>query len=92
MLCLKEGTFNFVTEMDVWKLYENREHYTAILFDQLSIHDLKDELKKLKKPVSVYIFSLEDDNFANEFADMKEKVKVCSIPEAILRIYRRIYQ
>jgi hypothetical protein len=53
---------------------------------------LKEELEKLKKPISVYIFSLEDDNFANEFADMKEKVKVRSIPEAILRVYRRIYK
>lgn len=92
MLCLRENTFDFVTETDVWKLYENDGHYTVILFDQLSIPDLKEELAKLNKPVSVYIFSLEDDNFANEFADMKDKVKICSIPEAILRIYRRIYQ
>jgi len=92
MLCLREATFDFVAETDMWKLYENNEHFTAILFDQLSIPDLKEELEKLKKPVSVYVFSLEDDNFANEFADMKDKVKVCSIPEAILRVYRRIYQ
>jgi len=92
MLCLRESTFDFVTETDVWKLYENREHYTVILFDQLSIPELKEELEKLKKPASVYIFSLEDDNFANEFSDMKDNVKICSIPEAILRVYRRIYQ
>lgn len=92
MLCLRENTFDFVSETDVWKIYESNERYTAILFDQLSIPDLKEELEKLKKTVSVYIFSLEDDNFADEFADMKEKVKVCSIPEAILRVYRRIYK
>lgn len=92
MLCLRESTFDFVTETDVWKIFKNSQRYTAILFDQLSIPDLKDELEKLDKPVSVYVFSLEDDNFANEFTDMKDKVKVCSIPEAILRVYRRIYQ
>jgi len=92
MLCLRESTFDFVSETDMWKLYENSQQYTAILFDQLSIPELKVELEKLKKPISVYVFSLEDDNFANEFADMKDKVKVCSIPEAILRVYRRIYQ
>lgn len=92
MLCLRESTFDFVTETDVWKIFKNSQRYTAVLFDQLSIPDLKDELEKLDKPVSVYVFSLEDDNFANEFTDMKEKVKVCSIPEAILRVYRRIYQ
>jgi len=92
MLCLREGTFEFVTETDVWKIFKNNQRYTAILFDQLSISDLKEELEKLDKPVSVYVFSLEDDNFASEFADMKDKVKVCAIPEAILRVYRRIYQ
>ena len=92
MLCLRESAFEFVTETDVWKIFKNNQHYTAILFDQLSIPDLKAELETLDKPVSVYVFSLEDDNFASEFADMKDKVKVCSIPEAILRVYRRIYQ
>jgi adenine-specific DNA-methyltransferase len=92
MLCLREDTFVFVNETNMWKLYKNKERYTAILFDQLSIPDLKEELKKLKKPASVYVFSLEDDNFANEFADMKNNVRICSIPEAILRVYRRIYQ
>jgi len=92
MLCLRESTFEFVTETDVWKIFKNNQRYTAILFDQLSIPDLKEEMKKLDKPVSVYVFSLEDDNFANEFADMPEKVKACSIPEAILRVYRRIYR
>jgi adenine-specific DNA-methyltransferase len=92
MLCLRESTFDFVTETDVWKIFKNNQRYTAILFDQLSILDLKEELERLDKPVSVYVFSLEDDNFANEFADMRDKVKVCSIPEAILRVYRRIYQ
>lgn len=92
MLCLRESTFDFVSETDVWKIFKNYQRYTAILFDQLSIPDLKKELGELDKPVSVYVFSLEDDNFANEFADMKDKIKVCSIPEAILRVYRRIYQ
>jgi adenine-specific DNA-methyltransferase len=91
MLCLREGTFDFATETDVWKIYENRQHYTAILFDQLAIPELKEELAKLDKPVSVYVFSLEDDTFAAEFADMPG-VTACAIPEAILRVYRRIYQ
>lgn len=91
MLCLREGTFDFVTESDVWKIFENSSRYTAILFDQLAIPELKEELAKLDNPVSVYVFSLEDDTFAAEFADMLG-VTACAIPEAILRVYRRIYQ
>jgi adenine-specific DNA-methyltransferase len=93
MLCLRENTFDFVTETDVWKIYESQQQYTGILFDQLSIPAFKTALDELEdKPVSVYVFSLGDDNFAPEFADMGARVKVCSIPEAILQVYRRIYQ
>jgi len=93
MLCLRENTFDFVTETDAWKIYENQNQYTGILFDQLSIPEFKSALAELdEKPVSVYVFSLGDDNFAPEFANMGERVSVRSIPEAILRVYRRIYQ
>jgi adenine-specific DNA-methyltransferase len=92
MLCLREGTFEFVTETDMWKIFKNQERYTAVLFDQLAITDLKEYLATLEKPVSVYIFSLEDEDFASEFWDMRGKVMTCAVPEAILRVYRRIYQ
>ena len=92
MLCLRENTFDFVTETDLWKIYESQIRYTGILFDQLAIPDFKEVLADLDKPVSVYVFSLGDDNFALEFADMDQEVTVRSIPEAILRVYRRIYR
>ncbi len=91
MLCLRENTFDLVSENDAIKIYRNKDHYTGIIFDQLSIPKFKKTTGKFDKPVSVYVFSLADDDFADEFADMK-KVKVCSIPEAILRVYRRIFQ
>mgnify|MGYP001612011184 FL=1 len=91
MLCLRENTFDLVSENETIKIFCNKDHYTGIIFDQLSIPKFKKAASKFDKPVSVYIFSLGDDDFADEFADMK-KVKVCSIPEAILRVYRRIFQ
>lgn len=93
MLCLKENTFDFVTETDAWKIYENHHQYTGILFDQLCIPAFMVAMAELEeKPISVYVFSLGDDNFAPEFSDMGTRVSVRSIPEAILRVYRRIYQ
>jgi adenine-specific DNA-methyltransferase len=92
MLCLRESTFDFVSETDTYKIFKNNEHYTGIIFDQLSIAKFKKEASKLDKPISVYVFSLGDDDFSAEFADMKKKIKVCSIPEAILRVYRRIFK
>lgn len=92
MLCLREDTFEFVSETETFKIFRNKKHYTGIIFDQLSIPAFKKVVTKLDKPVSVYVFSLGDDDFADEFADMKNRVRVCSIPEVILRVYRRIFR
>ncbi len=92
MLCLRENTFDLVSENETMKVYRNKDRYTGIIFDQLSIQKFKKMARKFEKAVSVYVFSLGDDDFADEFTDMKNKVKVCSIPEAILRVYRRIFQ
>ena len=92
MLCLRENTFDLVSENETIKTYCNKDHYTGIIFDQLSIPKFKKAASKYDKPVSVYIFSLGDDDFSDEFADMKKAVKVCPIPEAILRVYRRIFK
>ena len=92
MLTLRENTFDFVTETNTYKIFNNREKYTGIIFDQLSIPEFKKAITSFDKPVSVYVFSLGDDSFAEEFEDMRDKVKVCSIPEAILRVYRRVFK
>ena len=92
MLCLRENTFDLVMEDCPIKIFQNKEKYTAIVFDQLAISKLKEIIKGYAKPIQVYIFSLGDDNFADEFADMKDKVTVKSIPAAILRVYRRIFK
>jgi adenine-specific DNA-methyltransferase len=92
MLCLRENTFELVSETDIIKIFKSNEKYTGILFDEQKISEFKERIKDFDKPVSVYIFSLGDDDFAEEFEDMQHKVKVCSIPAAILRAYKRIFK
>ena len=92
MLCLKENTFEQVINSDIIKIFKNTENYTGILFDEQKIPEFKNQIKDFELPVSVYIFSMGDDDFAEEFADMLDKVKVCSIPAAILRVYKRIFR
>jgi hypothetical protein len=53
--------------------------------------EFKKEIKKLRMPVSIYVFSLEGDDFKEEFLDLQNDITLCSIPEAILKVYRRIY-
>lgn len=88
MLCIKEGTFEKVLNRKDFMIFKNNNHYTGIIFDQLAIPKFKKNIKDIKSKFSVYIFSLSDE----EFEDMKQKVKLSPIPEAILRVYRRIFR
>ncbi len=92
MLCIKEGTFELVTESKEFKIFKNQDHCAGIIFDQLVIKDFKKVIKDIKGKISVYVFSLGDDSFEDEFEDIKQKVKLSPIPEAILKVYRRIYK
>ena len=92
MLTLKEDAFEKVTENPSYVIYRNSNKYTGIIFDQLSFAEFKKAVAKVNKPISLYIFSLADEDFSDDFADMKGIVKICSIPEAILRVYRRIFK
>lgn len=100
MLCVKEGTFEEVKSPAFakapagknFKIFKNHEHYTGIIFDQLAIKEFKKVISNIKTKFSVYIFSLGDDSFEDEFEDIKQKVKLSPIPEAILKVYRRIFK
>jgi len=92
MLCLKEGTFDKIISKKAFKIYKNTNHYTGIIFDQMAIPDFKEAIAKMKGKFSVYVFSLGDDSFEEEFDDIKQKVKLFPIPEVILRVYRRIFK
>lgn len=91
MLCVRENTFDEVLNKKDFKIFKNDKQHTGIVFDQAVISDFKKEAKKIKGPVHTYIFSLEDEDFAPEFEDMDGRIIVSPIPEAILRVYRRIF-
>lgn len=92
MLCLKEDTFEEVTKKKAFKIYKNTSRYTGIIFDQMAIPDFKEAIGKTKGKFNVYVFSLGDDSFDEEFKDIKQRVKLSPIPEVILRVYRRIFK
>lgn len=92
MLCIKEGTFELVSDKKNFKIFKNNNHYTGIIFDQLAIPEFKKAIRDINGKFSVYVFSLGDDTFDEEFEDVKQRVKLSPIPEAILRVYRRIFK
>ena len=92
MLCIKENTFNKIKSNKQYVIYSNKKRYTGIVFDHQAIDEFKKEIASIDGIISVYIFSLGDDTFDEEFEDIKSKVKLSPIPEAILRVYRRIFK
>lgn len=92
MLCVKEETFEKVVDNERFKIFRNSDHYTGIIWDQTAIPEFKNTIRNIKEKFSIYVFSLSDETFDEEFADIKNKVKLSPIPEAILRVYRRIFR
>jgi len=92
MLCVKEGTFEKVQDNERFKIFKNSSHYTGIIWDQTAIPEFKKAIKDIKAKFSVYVFSLGDETFDEEFEDVRQKVKLSPIPEAILRVYRGIFR
>jgi len=92
MLCIKEGTYEKVLGQKDFEIFKNNNHYTGIIFNQLAIPKFKKAIKKIKGKFSIYVFSLSDETFDEEFHDVKQRVKLSPIPEAILRVYRRIFR
>jgi len=91
MLCIRENTFEEVLSKPDISIFKSKTKYTAILFNESKMEEFKREIKKLKLKVSVFVFSLEGEDFSDEFTDFKKDITLCSIPEAILKVYRRIY-
>ena len=89
---MREDTFESVKETKSVRIFKNHKQHTGIVFDEDAIASLKKEITKIGGAWSVYIFSLGDDSFEEEFEDMKEKINVAPIPEVILRVYRRLFK
>lgn len=93
MICLREGTFKKVSSTDCYKIFEGTDKYAAIVFDSEAINALKCNLDKLatNKPVHICVFSLSDDTYESDFADLTRAHELRPIPESILEVYRRIF-
>jgi len=93
MLCLKENCFDEVKFGKHFKIFNNHNGaHLGIIYDDDGIENFKNELKKLKKKINVYVFSLDESAREEEFEDVIDLVNLKPIPEVILNVYRRIFR
>lgn len=92
MLCIRENAFELVQNENDFKIFKNSDKYLGIVFYEEAIGDFKKAVKKIKGHFNTYVFSLGDDPHEKQFADVKNKVTLCAIPEVILKVYREIFK
>ena len=92
MLAIAENTFDQTEQNNFWQIFESSKQYTAVYFREEfgKFDEFIERVKKLKKPAVVYIFSWEKEFDFNDFDDDKN-IKIKTIPQPILEIYKNIY-
>jgi len=92
MLCIRENAYELVQDGCNFKIFKNSDKYLGIVFYEEAINDFKKAIKKIKGHFNTYVFSLGDDPHEKQFADVKDKIALCAIPEVILKVYREIFK
>ncbi len=92
MICLKENAFNLIKDGGQFKIFKNAKTYLGIVFESEAIDGFVKEAKKIDGKFNVYVFSLDDTVPEREFKELKGRVSLCPIPEAILHVYRRVFK
>jgi len=94
LLAITENTLELIKKNKFYQLFEdgNKEKYIAVYFrEELDRFDeFTKMVKKLKKQVTIYVFSWGDEEFSDDFINI-DNVKVKTIPLPILEIYKQIY-
>lgn len=91
MICVRENTFTKKHDNKKYKIYSNGKIATGILFDLDGIDELKEKITNIGLPAQLYVFSLTNDSYPDDFADLSVKHKLCPIPESILEVYRKLF-
>jgi adenine-specific DNA-methyltransferase len=93
MLCLKEDCFDEVKSEKFYQIFTNpHEKYLGIVYNYRGIESIKKDIRNIGKPITVYIFSLDESAREEEFDDIKELVTLRPIPAIILNVYDKIFK
>jgi adenine-specific DNA-methyltransferase len=93
LLAIAENTLEEVEQTDFFQIFENGKHKTAIYYreelDELNL--FVEKVEAIKSPVSLYLFSWGNKSEFETLFEHLDNVKVKTIPQPILEIYKKIY-
>lgn len=94
LLAIAENTLELVKQNKYYQLFEEGDkiRYTTVYFrEELDkFEEFVEMVEKLKKKTAVYVFTWGNEEFSDEFDHIKD-VRVKTIPQPILEIYKNIY-
>jgi len=93
IIAVREATYDMVHQAEKLIVLRNPDKYSAIVYDQDAIPDLLEHLNKIhdQHQVSIYVFSLSNDNYEADFKGLSRPYELRPIPEGLLSAYRRIF-
>ncbi|QQR51996.1 site-specific DNA-methyltransferase [bacterium] len=93
MICLREDAFSTVADTETYKIFEGAGNFAAIIFSPEAISEFKMKAASLDldKALHIYVFSLSNDTYESDLADIANTHELRAIPESILEVYRRVF-
>lgn len=93
IIAVREATFDVIHQTEDLTVLKNASHYSAIVYDQDAIPNLIKYFNETTdlNHVSIYVFSLSNDNYEEDFTSLSRSYELRPIPEGLLSVYRRIF-
>ena len=89
-ICLKEATHNLIKQDEDLIIFQGNDKNTAIIFNFLNITKILDEIKSLKNETNLYVFSLTEDNYDDEFENLDNIKNIFAFPDPYIKILTRL--
>ena len=90
IICTKEDTFNKVFENSDYSIFNNQNKYTVLIFNTSNLDEIKNKISNYKSYIKVYIFSLSNETYDDDFANI-HNLEVIPIPEELIKVYKNIF-
>lgn len=90
---LREDTFDVLIESSSHSIYQGVSRVAAVIYEPEEIPQIIDELNAMNSdlPLSIYVFSMSNDTYDEDFSQLNRPYELRAIPEVMLAVYRRIF-
>lgn len=98
LLCIKEDIYCEQREFCGMKFRpsllryfcEGADRRMLVMYDERVVEHIVPLIEKMEGRLKVYVFSNGPYAYEDEFANVRERVEVCALPEAILQAYKKV--